>query len=130
MTTSASPDSPGLVATAPPSTAPASTGPGPDEGEVLAAVTRMLGEVIGEDEMFGIEVEMATTFNDDLELESIEFVALAELLQEEWGDQVDFVAFIAEMELDDIIGMTVGTLVTYVTGRLDGSVLHLAVGPS
>ena len=45
---------------------------------VLADVASVLTEVIGVDEMLMVdEVTMETTFQDDLELESIEFVALA-----------------------------------------------------
>lgn len=82
------------------------------KGEVLAAITEMLGTVIGEDELLVVdEVTMDTSFNDDLELESIEFVALAEKLQDHYGGAVDFVGWISTKELDQIIALTVGDLV-------------------
>ncbi len=98
---------------------------GADEGgtkqQVLGAVTEMLTEVIGEDELLMVdEVTMDTSFNDDLELESIEFVALAEELTERYGEQVDFVGWIADLELDALVTMTVGQLVEFVAGCLDG----------
>ena len=97
---------------------------GADEGgtkqQVLEAVTEMLTEVIGEDELLMVdEVTMDTSFNDDLELESIEFVALAEELTERYGEQVDFVSWIADLELDALVTMTVGQLVEFVAGCLD-----------
>ena len=52
-------------------------------GTVLAELTGMLVEVIGEDFLMDVEVSSETTFNEDLALESIEFVALAEKLQEQ-----------------------------------------------
>ncbi|HMQ25550.1 MAG TPA: acyl carrier protein [Acidimicrobiales bacterium] len=89
---------------------------------VLGAVTEMLTEVIGEDELLMVdEVTMDTSFNDDLELESIEFVALAEELTERYGEQVDFVGWLADLELDALVTMTVGQLVEFVAGCLDGS---------
>ena len=53
---------------------------------------------------------MDTSFAEDLELESIEFVALAEVLQELYGERVDFVAWISKLELDEIIQLTWGKL--------------------
>jgi acyl carrier protein len=79
----------------------------------------MLTVVIGEDELLMVdEVTMDTSFNDDLELESIEFVALAEELTNRYGEQVDFVGWIADMELDALVTMTVGELVDFVAGCL------------
>ena len=94
---------------------------GPSEATqqaVLAAVTEMLTEVIGEDELLMVdEVTMDTSFNDDLELESIEFVALAEKLQAHYGAQVDFVGWISTKQLDEIIALTVGDLVAFIAAR-------------
>ena len=79
----------------------------------------MIAEVVGEDYMLDVEIDMGTAFNDDLELESIEFVALAEKLHDTYGDRVDFVAWIAGKELDEIIDMTVGELVGHIVSCLE-----------
>ena len=57
---------------------------------------------------------MDTSFNADLELESIEFVALAEKLQHRYGERIDFVGWISNKSLDDIIALTVGDLVRFI----------------
>ncbi len=85
---------------------------------VLADVSAMLVDIVGEDYLLDLEIGMDTSFNDDLELESIEFVTLAEKLTERYGEEVDFVAWLAAMELDDLIAMTVGELVTFVASSL------------
>lgn len=91
----------------------------PTDTEVVATLTGMLGEVIGEDELEMLEeITLETSFNEDLELESIEFVALAELLMEHYGERVDFVAWIAELELEQIIEMRVGELVAFIVACL------------
>jgi len=87
-----------------------------DEG-VLGEVVAMLVDVVGEDFLLDVEVGPETTFNDDLALESIEFVALAEKLQQRYGGRVDFAAFIAGMDLDEIMRMTVGDLVRHIESR-------------
>jgi acyl carrier protein len=88
--------------------------PAPDTAEVLGAVTAMITEVIGPDDLVGIEIDLDTSFQEDLEVESIEFVALSERLMERYGDEVDFVRWMASMDLEEIIGLTVGDLVQFV----------------
>lgn len=78
----------------------------------------MLTEIIGSEYALGLDIGMDTSFDTDLQLESIEFVKLSAMLTEHYGDRVDFVAFIAAKELDEIIEMTVGELVTHIAERL------------
>ena len=84
------------------------------EDTILEEVVGILVDVIGEDFLLDVEVTSETSFNDDLAVESIEFVALAERLRERYGDKVDFVAFVGEMDLEEIVSMTVGRLVTHI----------------
>lgn len=86
--------------------------------EILTAVAEMISTVIGEDEMLGLEITMETSFADDLELESIEFVSLAEEIKAFYGEQVDFVEFLASKELDEIMALTVGDLVEHVAANV------------
>ena len=86
--------------------------------QVLADIERLLIEVIGDDLLLDGPLTMETSFDEDLQLESIEFVALSEKLLETYGEQVDFVGWLAEMELDDIIALTVGQVVDFVVASL------------
>ncbi|MUN36027.1 acyl carrier protein [Actinomadura litoris] len=81
--------------------------------DVLDEVVRMLTEVVGEDFLLDVEVGPDTTFGDELALESIEFVALVELLRERYTG-VDFPAFIAALDIDRIVGLTVGDVVAHI----------------
>ena len=91
-----------------------------DPEKVLEVVAGLVHEVIGDDGGLGPPIRMETSFNADLELESIEFVALAEKLQERYGQAVDFAGWLAGMELDAILGLRVGDLVRFIVGRLGG----------
>ncbi|RMH39479.1 MAG: acyl carrier protein [Deltaproteobacteria bacterium] len=82
--------------------------------DVLQTVRRLIVEVVGDDLDMTGPIELATSFGRDLELESIEFVALAEKLQQHYGDAVDFTAWLADKDLDEIIALTVGDLVEYI----------------
>ena len=90
-----------------------------DEESVLADITGMLAAIL-EDEygLDDVEIGMTTTFNRDLELESIDLVTLAGLLEERYGKQVNLAEFLAGMEFDEIIELTVGRLVEYVVQSL------------
>jgi len=92
-----------------------------DADQILADITRMLGAVIGEDYLLEFEITPDTAFSGDLELESIEFVALAGLLKEHYGSAVDFVGFLADMDLHQIIALRVGQVVELIEGSLAGA---------
>jgi acyl carrier protein len=85
---------------------------------ILATVTGMIGAIIGEEYLEDLDVTMDSVITEDLELESIEFVALAEKLRDRYGERVDFVDWIAGMELEEIIGLTVGQVVDFVESCL------------
>ncbi|NEW69298.1 acyl carrier protein [Streptomyces rapamycinicus] len=74
----------------------------------------MLRTMLDEYGLDAIEVTMETRFTEDLELESIDLVTLAGSLEARYGRQVNFAEFVADLELDEIIDLTVGRLVEYV----------------
>jgi acyl carrier protein len=85
---------------------------------VLDEIVGILAEVLGAEFLLDSQITPETSFSDDLALESIEFVELSERLQEHYGERVNLVAFIADMEIDDIMAITVGQLAGYVEGQL------------
>ncbi|MGW2327586.1 acyl carrier protein [Streptomyces sp. NPDC001700] len=86
----------------------------------------MLRTMLDEEGLDDIEVAMDTRFTDDLELESIDLVTLAGTLQDRYGQEVNFAEFVADLELDEIIGLTVGQLVEYIVRCL--AVTNVRVG--
>lgn len=96
----------------------------PYVAEVLEVVQNMLVAVIGPEYTLSLTIELGTSFDADLELESLEFVALAERLLDHYGGQVDFVAWLATMELDEIIALTVGDLVAFIVASTTGDHGH------
>lgn len=85
---------------------------------IIADLTQILVDVIGEDFLLEVEVTPATTFSHDLELESIEFVAMAEKLQQRYGGRVDLTGFLAGLSIDQILDLTVGALAEHVARSL------------
>lgn len=86
---------------------------------VLADLERILLEVVGDDLLMDGPLTMETSFSDDLQLESIEFVALAEELLNTYGEKVDFVSWMSGMELDEVVALTAGTVVDFVVTSLE-----------
>lgn len=83
------------------------------EADILITVTRFLQEVVGDDWDDEIVVGMETSFAEDLELESIEFVELSEKMQAHF-EGIDFAGWLSNLELNAILDLTVGEVVTYV----------------
>lgn len=79
----------------------------------LEVVRSVVDEVLGPEWSADRKIGMETSFGSDLELESIEFVALAEKLQARY-EKVDFVRWLSEKDLEEIIDLKVGDLVTYI----------------
>ena len=80
----------------------------------MEVVIEMIREVLGEDWDLAQPISADSSFSDDLELESIEFVALAEKLQTKYGEQVNFVPWLSGKELDEIIQLKVGDVAGYI----------------
>lgn len=84
------------------------------ERETLETVAGLIRDVVGDDWEFDEPIDMETEINEDLELESIEFVALSEKLVDRYGDEVDFTGWLADMEFEEIVELTVGDVVRYI----------------
>ena len=99
------------------STTPASPADTTPEA-VLAELERIVAEVVGDDLLLDGPLERETSFSDDLQLESIEFVALAEELLATYGEKVDFVGWMSSMDLDQVVALTAGQVVDFVVTSL------------
>ena len=85
-----------------------------DQEQVLATVAGLIREVVGEEWARDVPIGMDTSFGEHLELESIEFVALAEKVQGQYGQSVDFAKWLSGKDLDAIINLRVGDVVEFI----------------
>lgn len=86
--------------------------------QVLGEISEMITTVLGDYAPDIADIAEHTRFGDDLEMESIDLVTLAGLLAEWYGPDVNLAGYLAELELDQIIELTVGDLVAYVVSAL------------
>jgi acyl carrier protein len=86
----------------------------PTREEVLDTVAAYIREVVAEPWIAEIPINLDTSFSQDLELESIEFVALAAKLRERYGHEAEFTDWLAGLEFEEIIGLRVGAVVEFI----------------
>ncbi|MGW7366842.1 acyl carrier protein [Streptomyces sp. NPDC054841] len=89
-----------------------------DQDAILGDITAMIELVLEDYGLDDTKVGMETSFSRDLEFESIDLVTLAGRLEERYGRTVNFAEFVASMELEEIIELTVGRLVEHVADCL------------
>lgn len=85
---------------------------------VFDTVADLLYPLVGDLDIVGVEIRPESTFHEDLGLESIDLVTFAGILTEHYGLDVNLADFLAEKDLDDVIGIRVGHIVDFVAGRL------------
>ncbi|HEY0935178.1 MAG TPA: acyl carrier protein [Trebonia sp.] len=88
---------------------------------VFNEVADIVRDVIGEDFLLEQEITPATSFSEDLALESIEFVELSERLQQRFGRRANLATYIAGMDIDAIMDITVGELTLYIADQMAAS---------
>jgi len=84
------------------------------QGQVLADVARMIREVIAEEWAREASIGMDTSFARDLEIESIELVALAERINAVYGREINLAEWLAAKDLGELVSLRVGQLVEHI----------------
>jgi acyl carrier protein len=80
------------------------------KAETVKTLAAMIIDVVGDD-VFDIEAN--TSFKDDLGFQSIQFVALAEQIQERWSE-IDFVGWITSKQVADLMALRVGDVADFI----------------
>jgi hypothetical protein len=80
----------------------------------------MIAAVAGESDRWAAGIGPATRVEDDLQLESVELTALGELVQRRYGAGADLSGYLAGLDLDQLIELTVGDLLAFLTGAVAG----------
>lgn len=81
------------------------------KSEVMEVLIEMVTEVLSDEPLEPIAPE--TSFKDDLGFDSIQFVALAELIQNRY-DEVNFVTWLQGKDIQEIVALRVGDVADFV----------------
>jgi acyl carrier protein len=91
---------------------------------VHETVVRNIIEVVGQEFYEESEIGLDSTFSEDVELESTEVMEIAERLMEIYEDQVDFVGWFADMDLEDLVDLRLRDLIDFIVKSIE---LHEAL---
>jgi acyl carrier protein len=92
-----------------------------DQELVLPDITTIIEEVIGADAAELIEITEESIFIDDLEMDSIQIVQFAEIVNERYGERVDFVNWLSNTPVTKLLKLTVGDVADFIQTNLDGT---------
>jgi len=82
--------------------------------DTLAVVIDTIRTTIAEDWLEDFDIDAATTFNNDLEIESIEFVKIADALQRRYGNVIDIAGWLSGKDIHELIALSVGDLADFI----------------
>lgn len=84
--------------------------------EILAVVVDKIRNTIAEDWIADFEIGPQTRFSGDLEIESIEFVKIADAIQSHFGAQLDIVGWLSGRSIQELVALSVGELADHIAG--------------
>jgi acyl carrier protein len=90
----------------------------PEDHRLFTEFVEILAGVCNEGPEWAERIAPNSRLESDLRMESIEFTAFGEALRNRYGDQVELEAFFLELEIDQLIGLTVADVMGYVAARL------------
>ena len=86
---------------------------------LLSEVSALILEVM-EEEGGAFEVTLETRFQADLELESIELIALGDALRARYGERLSVASWLTSLSIEDLMDLKVGDLVEWLEGPEEG----------
>jgi acyl carrier protein len=84
------------------------------EDITLADMARALAAATGDDSLLNVGIDVTTTLEGDLCLDSLDLAALGAVLRDRYGTTLDLAGYLAGLDIDEIIGLTVGDVAGYV----------------
>lgn len=88
---------------------------------VLSIVVDTIRNTISEDWIEDFDIGPQTRFSDDLEIESIEFVKMADALQAHFGKGVDLIGWLSNKSIQDLIQLNVGDIADHIAAHLQAT---------
>ena len=82
--------------------------------EIFAVLKQFISEVIGEEFVEEMDITRASSFTKDLEMDSIELVSFSEKVKRYFGQHIDFTGWLSGMDIDQLIGLTVDDIISYI----------------
>lgn len=85
-----------------------------NSNEIFDLMKQFITEVIGEEFVEEMDITLESSFTKDLEMDSIEIVSFSEKIKTHFGEQIDFTGWLSNMDIDELIHLNLGTIVSYI----------------
>ena len=82
--------------------------------EIFVLMKQFITDVIGEEFVEEMDITLESSFNKDLEMDSIEIVAFSEKIKQHFGDTINFTGWLSQMDIDQLIGLNLGMIVNFI----------------
>ncbi|MBV9446262.1 MAG: acyl carrier protein [Streptosporangiaceae bacterium] len=86
----------------------------PADDTALADMAGALAAATGDDSLLSAGITATTRLEGDLYLDSLDVAALGAVLRDRFGTTVDLAGYVAGLDIDQIIALTVGDIAAYV----------------
>jgi acyl carrier protein len=90
----------------------------PSYAEILAVVVDKIRSTINEDWIEDFPIGPETRFGEDLEIESIEFVKIADAIQSHYGPRLDIASWLSGKTIHELIALNVDEITGYIARAL------------
>jgi len=85
-----------------------------NSNEIFTLLKQFITEVIGEEFVEEMDISMESSFNKDLEMDSIEIVAFSEKIKAHFGEKINFTGWLSNMDIDQLIELKLGMIVKFI----------------
>jgi acyl carrier protein len=85
-----------------------------NSNEIFNLLKQFITEVIGEEFVAEMDISMESSFNKDLEMDSIEIVAFSEKIKAHFGERIDLTGWLSDMDIDQLIELKLGMIVKFI----------------
>ncbi|SEB10147.1 acyl carrier protein [Pedobacter hartonius] len=85
-----------------------------NSNEIFNLLKQFITEVIGEEFIEEMDISMESSFNKDLEMDSIEIVAFSEKIKAHFGERINFTGWLSNMDIDQLIELKLGMIVKFI----------------
>ncbi|MDR3218447.1 MAG: acyl carrier protein [Dysgonamonadaceae bacterium] len=86
---------------------------------IYEQLLQFVTEIIGSDVMEELNVTKESILTKDLEMDSIEIVAFAEKVRDQYGTAVDFTSWISNIELEELLNLSFSQIVDFIYDSLN-----------
>ena len=97
---------------------------------MIAQIAAMVRDLVGDEGTWRGDIGPHTRLDGDLFLESVELAELGDALTRQYGESVDLTGYVARLDIDEIIALTVADVAGYVTEHAEQTNTEHAAGRS